>query len=433
MLRFDFFIARSLPLRTCAPAQLAPSRTQRACVPLLRADSGPVRRPVSASTARSRAAAVGGMTLVAACLAVGCSSTSAPSDPGRDFLPDTSHGDPDAPSDGSVAFDGGEDAQSSDETGPSDVAPIDGAEPELDATGPDAERPDIGAGDTDGGGEPVDPERDAIRVATFNTEFFFDTVCDSGNCGPGDFELVFNDAQHRFKARSIAEGVLRLEADAVCLQEVESQASVDALLDALPEDWTVGEIGETGGPASLDVAVVARGRLISSRGWRDERPLALGGGRSTTFTRELLEVDLEINGGRVIIFCAHFRSKNNDDPTRRLAEARESRDIVLERHALRPNLLHVLAGDLNDEPGSAPIRALEEGGRMWRVASGLSDAEAGTYRFQGVPVAIDHLYVPTVQQDRLLPGSVRVVRDANGTLGGSDHAGLRAAFTRSAP
>ena len=266
-----------------------------------------------------------------------------------------------------------------------------------------------------------------VSVATFNVRKFFDTNCDTRNCGPGQFEAMPTDSEFRAKAQQIANGIRILEADILLLQEIETQTCLDTLLEALSDQgYTTAVLGETGGSASLDVAVVSKVPVVGRRSYQDVQiPLPNGG--STTFSRDLLEVHLDYGDSRVIVFNAHFKAKTRDDPDRRLAEATAARDIVTAVAEEEPNALVVLGGDLNDTPGSAPITALERQGQMLRVAAELSPNDA-TYTFQGVPQAIDHLYLVETVGGRFVDGTARVVRSNTRGLAGSDHAGVVGLF-----
>ncbi|MEE2756491.1 MAG: endonuclease/exonuclease/phosphatase family protein [Myxococcota bacterium] len=268
---------------------------------------------------------------------------------------------------------------------------------------------------------------ETVTVATFNVRKFFDTNCDSRNCGDSSFERMPSESEFRAKAQQIANGIRFLGGDVLLLQEIETQICLNTLMEFLAEDgYTISVLGETGGSASLDVAVVARGDLVGRRSHKDEQiPLPNSG--STTFSRDFLEVHLEIKGKRVVVLNAHFKAKTRDDPQRRLAEAMAARVIALDLANEQPDALVVLGGDLNDTPGSNPIQALEGSNGMVRVAAELGEG-AATYTYQGVPQAIDHLYLVETPAGRYRSGTARVVRSNQRGLAGSDHAGLIATF-----
>ncbi len=291
--------------------------------------------------------------------------------------------------------------------------------PDVGAYIPDAERiPDVGF---------VEPPADSVRISTFNVRKFFDTRCDTRNCSGNSFEYEYPEGEFQAKAQQVANGIRLLESDVVLLQELESNESMTALMMYLEqEDYPVQVLGETGSQASLDVAVVGQGTIIEQVSHYD-RELVRPRGGTTSFSREFLELHLEIEGRRVIVFNAHFKAKTRDDPDRRLAEAQAARDIVREVAESHPEALIVLGGDLNDTPGSRPIRALEEGGGMLRVAEELGNG-AATYTYQGQAQAIDHLYLVETPGGRYVNGTAEVVRSNQRGLAGSDHAGLVAEF-----
>jgi endonuclease/exonuclease/phosphatase family metal-dependent hydrolase len=265
-----------------------------------------------------------------------------------------------------------------------------------------------------------------VIVATWNVRNFFDDVCDSGRCGPDDYEPALSAPQFAFKTRMVSEGVDALQADVVLLQEVENERAMNALLAAQNGRWPVAVLGETGFAASVDVLVLSRGELLEVRTHRD-RPLPQPSGRDTRFAREFLEVHVEIEGQRVIVFNAHFRSKNADDPERRWAEASLAAEILRERRQEFRDALIVLGGDLNDEPGSPTLQNIERSGHyegIWRELP----ATDGSYFFGGAPRMIDHLYHCVDCGGRYLEGSATLLGERGQAFQTSDHRPVRAVY-----
>jgi predicted extracellular nuclease len=276
----------------------------------------------------------------------------------------------------------------------------------------------------------VAPTYPTITVATFNVRLFFDTVCNSRRCGPGDFEDEPTQAEFEARAQELATAVEGLGADVVLLQEIENQDALDELQDALGGAYPVGVLGETGWSASVDVAVLARGELVDSRGYREDDALERPDGSKTEFAREFLRVDLAIDGEEVIVFSAHFTSKaGTDDPGRRLAEAQMAREIVDRVAADNDHALVVLGGDLNDTPDSEPLTALTGDGGYNRVASEKSVDDTYTYVYQWQAELIDHLLLAPTSGGGYVAGSVHSVHDRQPAgYGGSDHGALVADF-----
>ncbi len=276
------------------------------------------------------------------------------------------------------------------------------------------------------GAEVPIPDGRRVRIAAYNVLRLFDTVCDSGACGGSNYEELPSPERFALRASQVAGAIASLEAGVVLVEEVETQESLEALRERLPGlPWAV--LGETGSPGSVDVGVLSAWPITQVRGHGDQ-VLRRPDGSTTTFARELLEVHLDVEGTEVIVFAAHFKAKSNDDPGRRLAEARAAHDIVTAVAAAHPRALVVLGGDLNDEPGSPPLEALEQDGALLRVASDRPAGAVWTYAFNGQLQAIDHLLLARNVGGVYLPESCRAVRDSSRGLGGSDHAAVVADF-----
>lgn len=286
---------------------------------------------------------------------------------------------------------------------------------------------DTGAGE--GGGVPT--KEGIVRVAAFNVRRFFDTVCDTGSCGGTSFEELPSQAEFDAKVSQVAAGIQIIQPDVIALEEIENRKAFDALRDklsALGLSFSIGQLGETGQPGSVDVAILSKGSLTEVKTHRDV-PLKRPDGSSTSFTRELLEVRMTFESRTVVVFAAHFVAKVNDDPGRRLAEATATEQIVSATAKELPDVLVVLGGDLNDTPGSPPINALEANNNLFRVASDRPLDKQATYTFQGADQAIDHIFVVSGQKARYVASSTTVYRDGKKGFASSDHGAIAADFS----
>lgn len=271
-----------------------------------------------------------------------------------------------------------------------------------------------------------------IRIATFNLHRYFNTVCDSGNCKPSDFEAVLTQPAFDSQTASIARGLALIDPDIVSVEEVETQGVLDALNAKLAASglvYPIAHLGETGSAGSVDVGILSRGTLTGFKTHR-ATPIKRPDGTSTTFTRELLETRMTFGARQVVMFSAHFRSQVDDDPGRRLAEAKAAHVIIGATATELPDALVVLGGDLNDRPGSEVINAIEEGGTLFRVAKDIvPDTAQGTYLFNGTLTALDHIFVVGGQQARYIAKSATIYRDDPRGFVGSDHAAIAADFS----
>lgn len=283
-----------------------------------------------------------------------------------------------------------------------------------------------------GWGDPATTRRPGVlRLGHLNVRRYFDTTCDSGRCESGGFEEVVTEDAFEARTTELAQGLSRLEADVITLAEVENQGCLDALqakLKAAGFEYPVAHLADIGVAGSMNVGVLARGKLEGVTTHRKETPLTREDGSKTQFTRELPEVHLTLGSNSVIAFAAHFRSKAEDDPGRRLAEAKATREILLAAATANTGAVVLLGGDLNDVPGSDTLEVLEEGDALVRVAKDLPEAQQGTYTFGGQKQAIDHIYTTSSRATAYVAKSATVLRDGNSGFAGSDHAAIYADF-----
>ncbi len=283
--------------------------------------------------------------------------------------------------------------------------------------------------------EPAAPVPQKLTIATFNVLKLFDNVCDSGSCGPSDFETQYSSTEYNKKLNKVAEGIRKLNAEVVFLQEVESPKAIGDLHSRLKDLYSSYVIGEGIHKGSLNTAILYNGELLFTL-FHDD--LTAGNSSIPYFSRIFIELQLavdpvaqEAKKPDLIVFCAHFRSKAGaDDGARRLAEAKTAHDYLVERAGQYPEALIVMGGDLNDYPGSEPLKALEEDGELLRVAAELPEKEQATYYYGGATYALDHLFMAKKAAGAYISGTAAVVFDAAGKSGyaGSDHAALKADF-----
>jgi endonuclease/exonuclease/phosphatase family metal-dependent hydrolase len=96
--------------------------------------------------------------------------------------------------------------------------------------------------------------------------------------------------------------------------------------------------------------------------------LRLPGSETPVFSRDcpVYQVGLP-GGGRLHVIPNHFKSKFNDNPAKREAQAREAARIYGDLRAAGEDLV-VLLGDLNDTPGSATLAPLLAGTDLREVS-----------------------------------------------------------------
>lgn len=276
------------------------------------------------------------------------------------------------------------------------------------------------------------PEEEKIKsvvIGTYNTHLFFDKICDSGNCSNSDFEDVPSNSEYRNKVSDLAESVQEIDADIILLQEIEKESCLKDLFEA-SGNYDEFFLAEKGSYASVDTGIMTKGKIIYKSKHPEQIECSDCEDGKTTFSHALLETRIELGGRTIIVFSVHFKSKNDDDAPRRLAEASAAAKILKRTAEKYPDALIVIGGDFNDEPGSDTLEYFENDPMFSRVADELSSKDQATYSYRGDAIALDHIFLVKTNSGTYKKGSVKVVKDAPSTysLGSSDHAALKATF-----
>jgi endonuclease/exonuclease/phosphatase family metal-dependent hydrolase len=202
-----------------------------------------------------------------------------------------------------------------------------------------------------------------VRVATFNCEnlfarYKFDSKADPAKASrdgwtvdQSKFELLRPVEK---KLTSLA--ILEADADVIALQEVENHEVLRRFnrehLKSLKYTHTLLVDGPD--PRHIDVAVLSRAPITHARSYQHMRS-----GASPLFSRDCLEVDVDVSGRALTLYVNHLKSMlvkkdaaNGRKITRarRLAQAKGVREIIEARFGAANTGAGrwIIAGDLND-------------------------------------------------------------------------------------
>ena len=274
------------------------------------------------------------------------------------------------------------------------------------------------------------PQNAQFTVATWNVHNLFDTECDSGACGSGNYEPDMPGGRYTDKLREVVAGIKSIHADVILLQEIEKESGLEDIRTALgAETYPGAAFGETGRDASVDVAILTRGHITQVHRYRDLYWITQTDGTQKRLARELLAAEIALpDGTEITAFTTHFVSKATDSVgDRRLGEAELTQRIIAEYIAAHPGRPVVFGGDLNDTPGSAPIEAVGRDGILRSVTEGMPAALITTWNDE---VTFDHIFyspaaAPLFERAEVLCDSIR-----SGGFSSSDHCAVRAFFKR---
>lgn len=233
--------------------------------------------------------------------------------------------------------------------------------------------PPAASGRKSGGRAAAPPRAPGFKIATWNLENFFDGWDDPFR-EDEETEPSFVSEPRR---QRIADALRLLDADVVCLQEVENRFALEEFVSQyLPDSGYQAVLVEGNDGRGIDVALLSRLPVDSVTSYRHRRfPDAQG--REQRFQRDFLRVRI---GGAINadLFVVHFKSQQGGDGADvvREAEARAAVAILRAELDRDPQWRALVAGDFNEVAGQPAVELFLQP----RAAggAGLADACAGT-------------------------------------------------------
>ena len=194
-------------------------------------------------------------------------------------------------------------------------------------------------------------------------------------------------------SRHTARVIKEVDADVLCINEVESRPVLDDFnADLLGDlyDYNILIDCKTD-RRGIDVGVYSKHPIGEVR----TNIFNKGSNKKGIFSRDCLEVEILTKKGPIYVLANHLKSKSGGGDKRRKEQAEEVRRILKTRYNLKKQRVAVL-GDLNDTPNSAPLSPLM---KMARLTDVLADAKGPpkdrrwTYRYKNQFNQIDYILV----------------------------------------
>lgn len=254
----------------------------------------------------------------------------------------------------------------------------------------------LGCGDDTRDEPPPDAGVDAevgptpMRVLTWNVENLFDSEDD-----PETFDDVPSSAEVVRKLNDLEAVIRSVNADFVALQEVENEAIVGRLAEQMSDLGyeSYGVIDAFDG-RGIDVGYMTRLPLADSpmvTSHIGERFPLPDGSDEIFYTRDALEVFVDVGGATVGVIIVHFRSMRDGGADIRQAEAAYTTRIAEARiDAGLENMLVV--GDVNDVPGSLPYEEIVGSGALTDLTLRVPEDDRWTFVFSGVRRQFDYIF-----------------------------------------
>ena len=276
-------------------------------------------------------------------------------------------------------------------------------------------------------------EHSSLRVATYNTENFFDRYDDPYI---NDFNQENGTKPKKWLAMAALARVIKgVNADVIALQEVENRGALEEFNRAYLRDMGYRHVilvEANNSHASeysrgIDVAVLSRIPVaaVTSHQNREFRVQD----RMRRFSRDFLQVRLKPHGfPDTHLFVLHAPSKRGERRAyyRRLAEARESAVILTEQFAGKTDAFVIVTGDFNDEPDSKSLGVYTSIPAVPLCLIPPRDTKGRSYTWYGgehssyPPNTFDHILVSAPAKKLIVGGRATIWNDADAALA-SDH------------
>ena len=196
-----------------------------------------------------------------------------------------------------------------------------------------------------------------MRVANFNCENLFARYKFDKNVNPtkeDGFLIdqtafdIFDDEEKKLTAEAIKE----VNADVIALEEVESLRVLDLVNSKyLKNLYDYDVLIDAHDPRKINVAILSKYPIVSERTHRNERSST---GKTWLFSRDCLEVEIDVNGKPLFLYVNHLKSMmEGRDKTkpRRVEQSKRVVEIIDEKWQdknYEGNF--IVLGDLNDYP-----------------------------------------------------------------------------------
>ena len=225
-----------------------------------------------------------------------------------------------------------------------------------------------------------------VRIGTLNVENLFarynfrkklDPVKDEGfSVNKLAFDLYKEDEK-----KITAKLIKLMDADVLALQEVESLSVLDRFnskyLRAMGYKYRM--VVDAFDPRKIDVAVLSRYPITHIRSYRDERT---ENKRAWVFSRDCLEVDVDIEGKSLRLFVNHFKSMIGGRQRTRPKRERQANKVAEIIDELEGDF--VVLGDFNDYPGRwTGLNALLKHPKLEDVIDRLDHKDTWTHYWSG--------------------------------------------------
>lgn len=213
----------------------------------------------------------------------------------------------------------------------------------------------------------------AVRLAAYNVENLFDPVDDPKLSGEyDDIKMVTKDG----RLRAIADAIRRLDADVLCLEEMEGLDALKWFRDTYLKDMGYEHMAseDVGYYRGVEQSVLSRFPIAKVTTFVDEdlsdmdaRRQGQGwAGRKAdqgkSFQRSPLRVDVDVDGWPLTVYVVHFKAGGREFEYHRESEALQVIEFVERDMKADPSACVAVLGDFNATPATRTVKAFADAG-----------------------------------------------------------------------
>jgi endonuclease/exonuclease/phosphatase family metal-dependent hydrolase len=215
------------------------------------------------------------------------------------------------------------------------------------------------------------------------------------------------DANTDIAVQNTARVIGDVNADIICLIEVESRVELQKLHDQLlfpqflqpanREGYKYILLIDGNDDRGIDVAVMSRLPILGLKSHIHER-IDYFGNSVVLFSRDCLEVQVDIPGAKnLTLFINHLKSQGSgpaSDPQSDLRREDQARRVaeLTNKYNLKKDYL-IVAGDLNDTPDGPALAPLVSQAGLYNVNLELDPQDRGTFVFNNKNEQLDYLFI----------------------------------------
>jgi endonuclease/exonuclease/phosphatase family metal-dependent hydrolase len=177
----------------------------------------------------------------------------------------------------------------------------------------------------------------------------------------GWVELIKQEV-NEIATQQTARVVDSLEADILCTVEVESRMALENFNQALLKNkYKYAMLIDGNDERGIDVGLYSNYPIVDIETHIYDTYAGSDGRLYKVFSRDCAMYTIDYNGKLIHILCNHFKSQGYgavaSNNRKRQVQAQRVHDIIASKYDLQNDYV-IVAGDLNDIPGSAPLKPL---------------------------------------------------------------------------